>query len=127
MLSLAATATHHTAALITALSPMPAESHDHGQVAPTATGSGHLLAWFASSAGLLVLALIVTLGYAFTCWIWPFKPCRYCHGSGKRRAPFDINAVRIHGRCNGTGLRLRNGRRLYEYLRTEQRGAHTHR
>ncbi len=118
MLSLAATATRHTAAQILTRVPMPAES----LTTPDTTATSHIATWFASTAGLLVLALLITAGYAFTCWIWPFKPCRYCHGSGKRRAPFDIRAVRIHGRCNGTGLRLRFGRRVYEYLRTEQRG-----
>ena len=123
MVSLAATATRPTAAFHSAHSAMPAAL----AMAPGPAGNGHLAAWLGSTAGLFVLALMITAGYAFTCWIWPFKPCRYCHGSGKRRAPFDLNAVRIHGRCNGTGLRLRNGRRLYEYLRTEQRGARTHR
>lgn len=77
-----------------------------------------------SLTGLLLVAAAVTLGYAFTCWIWPFKPCRRCTGSGKLRAPFNTRALRIHPRCGGTGLRLRTGRRLYEYLRTEHRNAH---
>ncbi|GAA3603588.1 hypothetical protein GCM10022223_19040 [Kineosporia mesophila] len=118
MRSLAATATHHTAALLLARAPMPAELLATGE----STATSHIAAWFATTAGLLTLTALITSGYAFTCWIWPFKPCRYCHGTGKRRAPFDIRAVRIHGRCNGTGLRLRFGRRVYEYLRTEQRG-----
>jgi len=116
----AATATHSAAVLVLTHTPRPAESLATAQTSTTA----HLAAWFATTGGLLALAALVTAGYAFSCWIWPFKPCRHCHGTGKRRAPFDPNAIRIHGRCNGTGLRLRTGRRVYEYLRTEQRRTH---
>ena len=48
-------------------------------------------------------ALALTVSYALTCITWPFGPCR---------------------RCQGTGLRLRYGRRLWNYLARLNRDAH---
>lgn len=71
----------------------------------------HLIA-----ASVPALALIaVTLGYALACWIWPFKACGRCHGTGKRRSP-TRRAFRLCRRCTGTGRRLRAGRWIYNYL-----------
>ena len=39
--------------------------------------------------GILCLAtVLVTIGYALGCWLWPFGACRRCKGTGKRRSPF---------------------------------------
>lgn len=65
---------------------------------------------------LTLLLLVVTLGYALTCAVWPYKPCGRCHGTAKRRAPLG-RSFRFCGRCRGTGLRLRLGRRLWIGLR----------
>nr|WP_205863698.1 hypothetical protein [Planosporangium mesophilum] len=63
-----------------------------------------------------VLALLaVTLGYAVGCWIWPFRACRRCAGTGKRRSPSG-RGIRLCRRCRGTGLRLRAGRWIYNQL-----------
>jgi hypothetical protein len=67
--------------------------------------------------GALILALLlVTLGYAFGCWLWPFGACRKCHGTGKRRSPFG-KAFGLCRRCHGDGRRLRVGRRIINSLR----------
>lgn len=65
---------------------------------------------------LVLLLLVVTFGYILACAIWPYQPCPRCHGTGKLRAPFG-RALRICGRCRGTGLRLRLGRRIWNHLR----------
>jgi hypothetical protein len=54
-------------------------------LAATATpDAGPLAAFF----GLLIIgSAVLTLGYLFGCWLWPFAACRRCHGSGKRRSP----------------------------------------
>jgi hypothetical protein len=67
----------------------------------------------ASAPALALLA--VTVCYALACWIWPFKNCRRCHGSGKRRSPSG-RAFRYCRRCQGTGRRLRAGRWIYNYV-----------
>ncbi len=67
--------------------------------------------------GIAPLTLIViTLGYAATCVIWPFKTCRTCCGTGRLHSPF-LRAVRLCPPCRGTGLRLRAGRRAWNTYR----------
>jgi hypothetical protein len=67
---------------------------------------------------LLILALIVvTVGYALACWLYPVIPCRRCSGSGKRRAILGGRTFGLCRRCDGTGRQLRPGRRVINYLR----------
>jgi hypothetical protein len=55
-------------------------------------------------------AMAATAWYAAACWLAPFGACR-CHGDPLCR------------RCDGTGRRVRVGRRLYVYLRSLYREA----
>ncbi|MBM2620410.1 hypothetical protein JIG36_33355 [Actinoplanes sp. LDG1-06] len=71
---------------------------------------------------LTLASLAVTVGYAAACWIWPFKACRKCDGSGKRRSPSG-RAFRLCRRCEGTGRRLRAGRWIYNRLSGIRRDA----
>lgn len=64
---------------------------------------------------LLVLALGVLILYLLACAVWPFAACRWCSGSGKKRSPSG-KAWRSCGRCDGSGKRVRFGRRIYEAL-----------
>nr|WP_246568943.1 hypothetical protein [Polymorphospora rubra] len=57
----------------------------------------------------------VTLGYVLACTVWPFKACRRCTGTGRRRSPSG-RAFRECRRCDGTGRRLRAGRWLYNHF-----------
>ncbi|MBF8185680.1 hypothetical protein ITP53_07995 [Nonomuraea sp. K274] len=50
------------------------------------------------------------------CAATPFGACRHCHGVGKTLKP-NGHLKRWCHRCDGTGLRLRWGRRLFNYLR----------
>ncbi|WP_173523627.1 hypothetical protein [Nonomuraea antri] len=60
---------------------------------------------------LATIALFVsTLCYASRCYLSPFGSCRKCQGK-RRRGP------RHCRRCDSTGLRLRVGRRLWNYVR----------
>jgi hypothetical protein len=83
-------------------------------LAATATpDAGPLAAFF----GLLIIgSAVLTLGYLFGCWLWPFAACRRCHGSGKRRSPFG-RSFALCRRCDGDGRRLRIGRRVINSLR----------
>jgi hypothetical protein len=57
--------------------------------------------------GLLLLAgLAVAVPYALACWLTPFGACARCHGHD-----------RLCRFCDGTGLRVRLGRRAWTYLR----------
>ena len=60
----------------------------------------------------ILAALLWTAVYALGCWIWPFKACRRCDGSGKLRSPSG-RAWRRCKRCRGGGGRLRGGRWLW--------------
>ncbi len=58
---------------------------------------------------VLLVALTVLAAaavYAAGCWLAPFGPCGRCHGHD-----------RLCRRCDGTGRRVRAGRRLHTYLR----------
>lgn len=67
-----------------------------------------------------IAALAITLGYIAACVVWPYAPCPRCRGTAKLTAPLG-RAFRRCPRCRGTGLRLRLGRRAWNYLRR-----HTH-
>ncbi len=71
--------------------------------------------------GLLLAALAWLLGYAAACAAAPFGRCRRCAGEGKIRPR--IGRKRRHcQRCDGTGLRLRIGRRAFNYARRLHHG-----
>ncbi|MFI7438348.1 hypothetical protein [Nonomuraea indica] len=68
-----------------------------------------------SIAGPLAL-IVITIRYLVACYVRPFGRCRRC--KGKRRIPHRIGrGSRYCRRCDGTGLRLRWGRRLLNYAR----------
>lgn len=62
------------------------------------------------------IALMWALGYAAACAAAPFARCHRCKGVGKTIKP--NGRVKTWCRhCKATGLRLRWGRRAYNYLR----------
>jgi hypothetical protein len=71
---------------------------------------------------LTLAGITITLGYCVACWIWPFKACGRCDGTGKRRSPSG-RAFRLCRRCDGTGRRLRAGRWIYNHLSRIRRDA----
>ena len=73
----------------------------------TATGS--------SAGSVLVFALVLGIGYAAACLIWPFRACRRCKGAGRFLSPTG-RAWRHCTRCAGTGAKLRLGRRVFNQL-----------
>jgi hypothetical protein len=64
---------------------------------------------------LLIVSPFITLGYLGLCLVWPYRACRRCHGLGRFHGPF--KSVRLCHHCDGTGLRLRLGRRIWNALR----------
>jgi hypothetical protein len=81
----------------------------------------HLAATATADQGSLYALLIATgviwaAGYALACWLWPFRACRACRGTGRRRSP-TRRAYRHCRRCDNTGDQIRAGRVLWNYLR----------
>jgi DnaJ-class molecular chaperone len=73
-------------------------------------------------SALLALAVVAWVaGYSVACWIWPFKACPRCKGTGRRRSPTG-KRFRLCGRCDGTGRRLRTGRRIYNFFCEQEEG-----
>lgn len=76
----------------------------------------------ASTAAIALAVTTLSGGYLLACLLWPFAPCRACGGTGNRNAPLGMHrnprrrAFRRCARCNGTGRRIRAGRRLWNYL-----------
>ncbi|GAB3226527.1 hypothetical protein GCM10027447_16790 [Glycomyces halotolerans] len=70
---------------------------------------------------LSALAIAAALGvYVFRCWAFPFAPCWWCRGDGIRGGTFCR-------RCDGTGRRVRLGRRAFDRARAEYRRGTDHR
>ena len=76
----------------------------------------------AAAITLILILAAVTFGYTIACWVWPFKACPSCHGTGRRRSPTG-RAFRLCRRCQGTGRRLRAGRWIYNRLSSIRRDA----
>jgi hypothetical protein len=72
--------------------------------APDAATHSHSLAGLVTVA--VAALVIVTAGYFAKCWLLPFTTCRH-HTDRAWRCR----------RCEGTGHRLRAGRRLVNHLR----------
>jgi hypothetical protein len=74
----------------------------------------------AHTAGQVATVALIVTGiaafYLLTCAVWPFGKCRRCKGAGKFKSPFG-NAYRHCGRCDGSGLRVRFGRKVISYYR----------
>ncbi|NJP34146.1 hypothetical protein HCJ94_19690 [Micromonospora sp. HSS6-12] len=64
----------------------------------------------------LLIAAAVTVCYVGVCWWRPFRRCRRCDGTGRRRSLM-LRARRACRRCDGTGEHLRPGRIALNYLR----------
>lgn len=77
--------------------------------APGAATHSHILDGLITVAVLALVTLVA--GYAVRCWLSPFTTC---HHADRRRA------WRCR-RCEGTGHRVRAGRRLINHLRATRR------
>lgn len=67
-------------------------------------------------ATLLPLAALAWITWRLlAAWLFPYAPCRRCHGTGKHRSG---HYFRPCHRCTGTGRRLRIGRRIWNWTRT---------
>lgn len=64
---------------------------------------------------LALFVIVVTVGYILLCAVWPFTHCRRCRGAGRHRGP--LRGIRLCHRCQGSGLRLRWGRRVWNSTR----------
>jgi len=70
----------------------------------------------------LVLLLAAGLGYAVACAVRPYRRCRWCGGTGKRRS-VSGRSFRVCRWCSASGRRLRLGRRAFNYgQRVRSRG-----
>lgn len=69
------------------------------------------------TAAAITLPILLTLRYVFLCNVFPFREHRRCKGTGRIPYPFGLSGWRFCPRCDGTGLRLRIGRRLWNRAR----------
>jgi hypothetical protein len=73
---------------------------------------------------LVLFATSVAAGYALLCWVRPFGRCRVCSRTGVRLTLI-LRRFRSCWWCKGAGLRLRVGRRAYNYLARVRNDART--
>ncbi|TDC00031.1 hypothetical protein E1091_05710 [Micromonospora fluostatini] len=75
---------------------------------------------------ILLLASLIILGYTAcyltVCAVSPWRRCRRCRGARYHRTT--IGTRRDCPRCDGTGIRVRVGRRLIDHIRAEYRDGH---
>lgn len=64
---------------------------------------------------LIAAATILILGYTASCWVLPFGRCWRCGKTGSHPRLI-TRRLRVCRRCKGSGLRLRHGRRAFNYL-----------
>ncbi len=64
---------------------------------------------------------LITLGYAVACAVAPFGRCRKCAGYGRKTGRNGRLTRTTCRRCDGNGLRVRVGRRGYEWIAREYR------
>jgi hypothetical protein len=70
-------------------------------------------------AAIGCVAVILTLAYAASCALFPFKSCPWCQSGKIKRG--DAKVWRKCGHCEGSGQRLRWGRALYDRTRSGRR------
>jgi hypothetical protein len=64
----------------------------------------------------------ITICYTLLCWVLPFGRCLRCRGLGAH--PHLITRrLRPCRRCHASGLRLRTGRRIWNYFARIRRDA----
>ena len=69
-----------------------------------------------------VAALSYSLCYVISCAAFPFGRCRRSRcENGRIHSRLSRKVFRHCPRCEGTGRRVRIGRRVYEYLRAEHK------
>lgn len=71
---------------------------------------------------LTALALAAA-GYAFTCWVSPYRPCARCHATGERTTVVRARPTTC-SRCRGTGHHRRAGRAVYHHAARAHTAAH---
>ena len=67
----------------------------------------------------LALAAVAGL-YLLACVAFPFRKCRVCKGMG-RFTSGTFGGIRMCARCDGSGLKLRAGRRALNTVRRNRR------
>jgi hypothetical protein len=60
-------------------------------------------------------ATTLAVGYALLCWVLPFGRCWRCKGTGTHPRLI-TRRLRPCRRCRGAGMRIRHGRRAFNYL-----------
>jgi hypothetical protein len=73
---------------------------------------------------LTLTATALVVGYVLLCWIKPFGRCWRCRRTGSHKRLI-TRRLRTCRRCRGSGLRLRHGRRIFNYFARIHREAHT--
>jgi DnaJ-class molecular chaperone len=65
----------------------------------------------------LVALILLLLGlYALSCAVMPWGKCHKCHGDKRIPTRSGRGMPRKCPRCRGTGIRLRVGRKIYNYV-----------
>ncbi|MCO1582031.1 hypothetical protein M8C13_40410 [Crossiella sp. SN42] len=62
-------------------------------------------------------------GYVLACTAFPFRPCRACKGMGRHLNRGVFGGIRLCTACKATGLKLRAGRKAWNYLRRTRRNS----
>ena len=75
------------------------------------TAATHSHVWSGLVTVAIVALVILAASYALACWLFPFTTCRHANTGRAWRCR----------RCEGTGRRVRAGRRLLNDIRATRR------
>jgi DnaJ-class molecular chaperone len=70
---------------------------------------------------LIPIGAVWAAGYLIACAVWPYTNCASCDGSAKKHSPTG-RAFRVCGRCEGSGRRVRLGRRIHDHFSADHAG-----
>lgn len=66
------------------------------------------------------LLALVAAGYLLGCAAFPYRKCRACRGMGRHTSGL-LGGIRLCRRCDGDGLQLRAGRRMWNAINRHRR------
>jgi len=97
----------------------------HGGAQPLAAVLGSSARAARHGGGALTVVIVLAVAavvYLVSCQLWPFGPCAACSARRGRGAGSNERRWNQCRRCKGSGQRMRIGKRLIDWARSDRKG-----